>query len=137
MSLGADIESNLPFLRSQAESMMTSACIISRAGDKVFNEETGEYETPYTTIYEGKCRYKFGGTQASLVDAQSQKLVEQAITLSLPVSAAGSSDVRPDDVSELTANPFDPAMIGMKARIAGIHFQSHATARRFPVQVVT
>lgn len=121
--------------RSFTEALMTSACIIRRAGEKVLSETTGEYETTYSTVFEGPCKIKFGGTQATEVDAQSQLLTEQDATLSLPID--GSEDVTVDDVAEITVNPLDAGLVGKKVRVTGIHTQTAATARRFPVEVVT
>jgi hypothetical protein len=137
VTLGADIAANLPFLREQAESMMLSRCIIRRRGERVLSEVTGQYEVAFTTVYEGPCKFRVGGTQPSESDAQSQRLVEQASRLDLPVLAPGSADVQTNDVAELTVNPLDPALVGTLARIAVFHAQSFATARRFPVEVVT
>jgi hypothetical protein len=119
------------------ESLQTSACTITRKGDKVLNETTGEYEYEFATIYSGQCKIKFGATEAHTVDAQGQILTEQTAILSLPVDEPGSVDVTTDDVAELTVNPLDPALVGKTFRVTGLHTQTAATARRFPVEVVS
>lgn len=144
VSLGGDIEAELPFLRSEAESMMRSRCIIRRNGEKVFSEETGDYETTVTTLYTGSrdgveiggiCKIRFGGAQANEVDGQSQDLTEQVAVLSLPI--AGSSGLTVGDVAEIVSSPFDPDLVGKLFRILGHHTQTYATARRLPVEVVS
>lgn len=123
--------------RSFTEALMTSTCVITRAGESVLDEETGEYETSPVTIYEGACKIKFADTQARDFDAQSQILTEQTAILSLPIEASGSVDVTTDDVAELTVNPLDPALVGKRFRVSGLHSQTAATARRFPVEVTS
>lgn len=136
MSLGGDIAATLPFLRSQAESMMVSSCTITRAGTRsVLNEETLAYEAERIAVYSGPCRFKFGATQANVVDAQAQLVTEQGATLSLPVD--GSGGVTTDDVAEITSNPYDPALVGKSVRITGQHVQTFATARRFGIELLS
>lgn len=60
-------------------------------------------------------------------------VVKDESILSLPVDAPGSGDVTTGDMWECTANPLDPSMVGVKLRISGVHHQTTATARRFPV----
>jgi hypothetical protein len=121
--------------RRFTEALMTSTCVIRRAGERVLSETTGQYESSFTDVYTGPCKVKFGGTQADPVDAQSQRLVEQDAILSLPV--VGSGDVTVDDVAEIVTSPMDAELVGLRFRVTGIHAQSFATARRFPVEVVT
>lgn len=137
MSLGSDVAAALPGFRAEAESQMVSTCTITSDGVKVWDEETGGYVESGTTVYSGPCKLRFPPQGRSLreLDVQGQFLIEQEPLLSLPV--AGSELVSPGDVVTITANPFDPAMVGLKIRIAGVHTQTFATARRFPVEVVT
>jgi hypothetical protein len=121
--------------RRFTEALMTSKCVIRRNGEPVFSDETGDYESVSSTVYDGICKVKFGGTQASEVDGQSQDLTEQDAILSLPV--IGSAGLTVNDVAEITENPMDPDLVGELFRITGIHAQTYATARRFSVEVVT
>lgn len=137
MSLGSDVAAALPELRVQAESLMVSTCTITRGGGAgVWNEATGAYDATATTIYSGPCRLIFrSNSVVRETDAQGQFLLEQEPQLSLPV--VGSETVTVGDAVTITANPYDAAMVGLTLRIAGIHTQTQATARRFPVEVVT
>ena len=136
VSLDADVQAQLPFLRSQAEGRMTDRCDIGweRPGD-VLNEETGEYESAFEVIYSGPCRWRTGATAAGEIDAAGQLLTEQDETLSLPV--ATSTGVRKDMVVRMTASLTDPALAGIKARIKGPSVGSYMTARRFSVEVTS
>lgn len=117
------------------EALMTSACTVTRQGDKILNETTGEYEYEYITVYAGPCKIKFGATEPTEIDAQGQLLVEQGAILSLPVETSGA--VTTDDLAAITACTLDPSLIGKLFRVTGLHTQTAATARRFPVEVVS
>lgn len=122
--------------RHVARDLMQTTVIIRRGdGVPVRNPETGEYETGSTVVYEGPARLRFPNAQPREADAAGQRFVEQSPTVSLPI--ASSADVDVDDVGEVTANPLDPGIVGLRFRIAGVHAQTHSTARRFPVEVVT
>lgn len=116
---------------------MTSVCVI---GDEVtgtvLDETTGEYPVEIVTpSYEGVCKIRFNSTVTSDVDAQSQILVEQSAILSLPVDTSG--EVQVQQICRIVENPHDPALVGKKFRITGDHTQTLATARRFPVEMVS
>lgn len=119
--------------RRQAEALMESACVITRAGETTTDPVTGEDVPTSTTIYTGKCRLKFPNAQATQVEAAGQLLATQFPVLSLPVD--GSAGVLMDDVATVTS-PLDPD-VTVVARIAGLHSQTHATARRFPLEVLS
>ena len=137
MSLGEDITAALPGLRAAAESMMISEGIVRRATGQVVRDPDTLVETPeYAVVYEGKCRFKAASTQAGRSAIPGAVAVDQGATLSLPIGVVGAGDVRLDDLWECTANPLDPSKIGKKARIAGEHSQTFATAHRYPVEEV-
>ena len=116
---------------------MLSTCVIGdESSDPILNEETGEYEPVVgNPVYEGPCKIRFNSGVTSDVDAQQQLLVVQAAVLSLPIEGSEAVTVR--QVCRITANPFDPGMVGKTFRITGDHTQTLATARRFPVELVS
>lgn len=114
---------------------MLSTCTVNSAGEPVWDEATGDYVPSGTTVYEGPCKLRFPSTVLRESDVQSQFVVEQEPMLALPV--VGSELVSVGDVVTITANPFDAAMVGLKLRVAGVHTQTFATARRFPVELVS
>jgi len=117
--------------RTLAESMMESTVVIKRAGTP--SEDANGVLTPtYTTIYSGVCRLRMTEARSDEVAVAGQALAKQNPTLSIPVSATGSADVRVDDIATVTT-PLDSLIV--LGRIAGIHSQTHSTARRFPIEV--
>jgi hypothetical protein len=76
----------------------------------------------------------------SELEAAAQLLIGQAAILSFPVLT--STGIRVDDIVTFLASDdprddLDPALIGQTARIAGRHFDSNATARRLPIELVS
>jgi len=122
--------------RRKAESLMTDRCIVRRRvpGD-VLNEETGQYEPTFVTVFTGPCRIKSNSAAVSENNYEAQIVIEQQMSLSLPLE--GSAGVAPGDVAELTESAMDPDSVGKTFRIAGVSLATFATARRFPVEVTS
>lgn len=130
-----DVQAALPGLRAAAESLMVDSCVVGRkTSGGVLNEETGEYEPGFESVYEGPCKLKAAAVQAQDVDAQSQLLIIQQQTLSLPV--AGSEGVRPGMVARVTLRN-DPDVGVVEVRVVAPHQQTFSSARRFPVELVS
>lgn len=135
MTLGADIAANLPQLRVEAESMMQTVC---RVGVGTYGTDPVTLNPTYTfdqIIYVGKCRIRFTSSATNTVDVGGQDVAVQSLTLSLPI--AGTTTVRTGHLVEVTANPTDPGLVGTVFRISGMHRQTYATARRFPLEAVS
>jgi hypothetical protein len=119
--------------RKQAEALMVSEGVVKRADGTTSTDPVTLVETPnYTTIYTGKCKYKFPSTIPSVGNIPGAVVTDQRGELSFPVATSGA--IRTNDVWTCTANALDPALVGVSVRIAGVHSQSLATARRFPVE---
>ncbi|MFN4000871.1 DUF6093 family protein [Microcella sp.] len=123
--------------RRQAESLMESTCTITKVAADEIDPETGLRTQTTTTIYTGKCRLRLPSSWAADVDAAGQMLARQMPEISIPVEAAGSGDVRPDMSVTITANPLDTSVVGVTFRVRGIQFQTHSTARRLQVELMT
>ena len=127
--------------RRRHESIMDSTVRIRRKGERAFDEATGKYTNAWTTIYEGPARVRFREADPVERDSSGQRLAEQSPTVALPIAGhpditVGSSGaVRVDDIGEVIKNPDDVEVVGTDFRIAGVHSQTHSTARRFPVEV--
>lgn len=126
--------------RKMAEARMHSSCRVQRASGTPVKGPDGELHTPLVTIYEGKCRLRSNSTVTSDIDAAGQLLTGQASVLSFPVVA--SADIQVHDIATFIASPdpgddLDPALVGRRVEIRGLHFDSDATARRLPVRLVT
>lgn len=138
MSLAADIRNTLPVLRAEAEAMMVTQCRVERAtGERVMNPVTYEYEDEMLTVYEGKCRVRFPANRILTGQVPGMVVTKQDVIASLPVDAPGSGDVTTNDVWVCTKNDPDPAMVGKRLRIAGVHYATDATARRFPMEEIS
>lgn len=121
--------------RTFTEGLMTSAGVIRRSNGTTVTDPDTLIETPgYDTIYTGPCKLRIPTGTPSDRTTPGIVISEQEAILSLPITAGGSGDVTTGDIWECTANPMDPALIGRTMRIAGIHTQTYATARRFPVE---
>lgn len=118
--------------RVQAEALMESTCVIARNGVVTTDPATGVDSPATSTIYTGVCRLRFPDARANDVAAADQALGVQVPILSIPVEATGSGLVRVDDVATVSIDG-----VTVVARIAGIHTQTHQTARRFPVEVTS
>lgn len=122
--------------RQLAESQMTSAGIVYRANGGFTTDPVTLEETPtYDTIYTGACRLRFTANTPRTGEVPGVVVTDQSATLSFPV--LGSEGITTGDIWQCTANPLDPALVGRRLRIAGIHSMTHATARRFPVEETT
>lgn len=121
--------------RDLAESLMQSTVQIRRKTGTTRDEDTGQLVPTWVVVYEGPGRVRFGNSQPRDLDASGQRVVEQSPVVSLPIST--SAGVHVDDEGEVLSNPADPGIVGLRFRIAGLHAQTHASARRFPVEVFT
>ena len=116
---------------------MESTCTITKVATGTIDPATGLREQTVTTVYEGKCRLRLPTGTAVDVDAAGQILARQTPEISIPVEAAGSGDVRPDMIATITASPLDTSAVGQQYRVRGIQFQTHSTARRLQVELMT
>lgn len=134
--LQSSIEWALPELRAEAEARMTSSCVITTPGAPAWDDSTGTYEpgTP-TTIYSGKCRLRWPNPAPQDGNSgQTSWAVDRIATLSIPIDAPPVPD---GAVATMTANPHDPSVVGMELTVLTPQGQSHGTARRLPVQIIT
>lgn len=121
--------------RALAASLMESTCEITRAGEPVVDPDTGILTPSTTVIYTGQCRLRFPYVRPQQLLADGQQLAKDRGILWLPVD--GSADVRADDVATLTVNPLDPGQVGLRLRIEAQFVETHATSRRFPIEVIS
>ena len=112
---------------------MTTLGIIQRDTGATTTDPITYEETPVlATVYTGKCKVKFPDMQPAEVSVPGMVVVEQDAILSLPIE--GSGGVPADAIWTCTENVLDPSLVGVKLRVAGVHHQTSATARRFPVR---
>lgn len=123
--------------RKQAEALMESTCEITRVTGTTVDPATGLEVPTVATIYSGKCRLRFPYVRPQDIIADGQLLTKERGILWVPVDADGSADVRTADVATMTASPLDVGSVGLQFRIGGPFSQTHATSRRFPVEVTS
>jgi hypothetical protein len=122
--------------RAFAESVMTETVTIgTEAEGDTLDPSTGQYLLEMAAVYEGRARYKAGGTAASQIDAVSQLLTEQDAQLSLPIET--SLAVAKGMTVVVTASESDPGLVGLRVRIKAPSVGSYRTARRFAVEQTT
>lgn len=88
-------------------------------------------------IYEGRCRIRSLVARVQTADFEGQLLGQQQLILSLPV--ATSVTVRTGDEGTLLEggdDPLDPDN-PVRFRIQGRAVQTQATARRFPIEMLS
>lgn len=122
--------------RREVEANMTTLGVVRRDTGATTQDPITLEEVPvFETIYTGKCSLRFPDMQPASVSIPGMILVEQDAVLSLPVTSSGG--VRVNDLWECTANGMDSSLVGVILRIAGVHHQTNATARRFPVKEIS
>lgn len=121
--------------RRFAEQQMIDSCVITRAvRSELLNESTGKYDSTPTVIYSGVCRYVKANLTPLIEDVQAQRLTVGSDVLHIPVDAAGSADVLPDDVADITIAALDSR--GVTARVQARADATFAVARRLPIEVI-
>lgn len=104
--------------RRRSESLMVDRVRIERRvtdeqGQPVFTPGPDRrLEEQWLLVYEGRCKVRAGGQQASSAEA-GEVLAEVSHTvLDLPVSEPDAGKVRAGDRATLTESRFDPANVG-------------------------
>ena len=130
MSLGLDVHAELPFMRQQAESLMTDTIRVVRAGVEVWDEGTGQYVPGSETVYEGKGRLRDTNSRGRRVDDAAADTTIMSLMLSLPVGTPAGIG----DVAVVVACPTNPALEGSQYRVMEPVDSSYASAARFIVE---
>ena len=134
MTFAADIIGVLPFLRTQAESLMIDTCTVSRPGDPVTDPATGNVTPGSTLVYTGQCKVQQTISQASNPNAGGHSFTVQDSRVDFPVTAG---PLLVDDVVTITASVMDPQLVGREMRVVELFHKSFATAQRTRVEEVT
>lgn len=142
MDAGFRAQVDLALKQSQelAESIMADTCTITRpgVGTPTFNTTTGQYTYPArVTVYTGKCRTQVTSliANSSSPQAGERQVNLQGSEFHLPV--VGSESVAVNDVIEITAAPYDPALVGRKFTVIARHEKTYLTARRLRIEEAT
>lgn len=117
--------------RRMAESRMTDGCVVSRSGDRVWDDDAGEWTFPLVTVFSGPCRVKHPSTGARDVEAGSQLLVVGQLELHVPV---GTPVFAADDVVVITASATRADQVGREFTVVSPFDGSQTTALRYRVE---
>ena len=129
MNIADEISAALPDLKAHAESLMTSTARIARAGESVWDEESGEYVDGDAVVYEGRCKVQTFQAFEAEPEAGGAQRVVQRYYLHVPVSAGV---FLPGDRAEITASA-NPNLIGNVYVVAAAHEKDWQTAQRLLV----
>lgn len=133
MTFAADVIGVLPFLRTQAESLMLDSCTVQRPGEPTTDPDTGAVTPSLSAVYTGPCKVQQTIAQSSNPTAGGHQFTIQDSRVDFPV-AAGPLMV--DDVVTVTASVLDPQLVGTVFRIVELFHKSMATAQRTRVETV-
>lgn len=135
-----DMTAEIAELRTEAESMMTDQCVITRTnqptGTPVMDPATGLYpDIEPTEIYIGPCSLRVPGMlSAGRMKTSAGDIASLLIAvLSIPV---GSPSMKVQDVVLFTDSQFDPSLVGTVYRVSGLWLSSHVTKQRATVEAV-
>lgn len=128
-------DTDLALARVEAEALLTDTCKITRKGERVFNPQTGRYDIPTVTVWEGRCAIRSRTHDVREALAAGLDVDESTLILKLPVR--GTEGVQSNDTVTVTASAHDAALVGGVFRVKAQRRLSHATLRRIPIEEVT
>lgn len=116
--------------RREALVLMRDTCTVERkSGDPVLNEETGQYEQAYATVYSGRCRIK--PRSSSETEWGEREVTLGQYVAVLPWDAA--PEIQREDRLTVTASD-DAWLVGRPLEVIGISLAGTSTARRLLVE---
>lgn len=137
MSIQHDVTGILPYLRQEAESMMTSTATVSRAtGATTTNTTTLEEELVFATVLTGvKCKIKTSGANPADAGIPGQVAASTIPEWHCPISTVGIKTGDQVTITAVDSLVGDPETVGKKYRIEGPFLRDNATARRFRIEL--
>lgn len=122
--------------RAAAERLMTDTWTVTRVtGVSDPDETTGVVTDTTSTIYTGPAKLASFESYEQTPEAVGNEATVMRPHFHVPLNAT-TGLIRVDDIATCTASVSDAALVGRKVRISGDPIKSHATARRFPVELV-
>lgn len=119
--------------RTAAESLMVDACTIVRMGTPQLDENTGQFVTPESPVYSGKCKVQSKDASTATPEAGEASFTVVSRQVHIPANAA---DVLDGDVVTITASLLNVFTVGKRYRVEGFTPDSFDTAFRLPVKEV-
>ncbi len=130
--MGNSVFEALSLGRRAAESRMLDSVSVSRAGERTWDEDNGDWVTTPVSVYVGKARIRHATTAGDAVDAGSQLLVVGRLEVHVPV---GTTDFEPGDEITVTACPTRPEQVGRVFRVVAPFDGSQTVALKYRVEV--
>lgn len=125
MFLGAFAAAAVPLLRQVDESLMVTPCTITRPGEPVLDEDTGDFDTDGAVVFTGLCQVVARDTQVRPDEAGSARQITQLYEVKVPVSAGPFMD------GDVVSVP------DRKLLVQGLDLQSWQTSQHLPaIEVV-
>jgi hypothetical protein len=119
--------------REAAESLMLDTCTITRLGEPVFSEATGQFTSTSTEVYAGKCKVQSKDSATAKPEVGEHTFTVVSRQVHIPANAA---DVRDGDVVTITASRLNAFTVGKQYRVSGFTPDTFDTAFRLPVKEV-
>lgn len=121
--------------RGQAVALaaMRDTCVVTRrVGRLATDPVTGATSATTDTVYDGRCRIR--NTDAMGVDESMAGVVLRVVPRQIVFPA--DLLLKPGDVCEITASE-NPAMVGVKVKLAEVTARTFTTAQRWNVKEIT
>lgn len=117
--------------RSVAEGRMTETVIVTRGGEKSWDETAGKWVESRWTVYSGRARVKQSSHAGKKSDSGSQLTVVSQPEVHLPVTV----DAEPGDLIEVTASTVSELLVGRVFTVMSPFDGGQVTAGRYRVEV--
>ena len=117
--------------RQRAVERMDATCLITRPGEKAWDEESGTSRPVLVIVYEGMCQLVGSSTGGRQVNAADQLLVLTSPSLRLPMDAVG---VAVSDHVTITACVSRPSAAGEKYTVREPADGTQVTALRYRLE---
>lgn len=123
--------------RAAAEALQVDACTITRVAGQTTDLQTAAVTPTTVTVYSGKCRIQghsgHSPSTARPVTVGGAYTFQSPFELQIPMSVVG---VQINDVVTVTASVLDPDLPGRKYWVKELAAKTHATSRRFGIELV-
>ena len=119
----------LSLARKAAESRMLDAIKVTREGERVWDEDNGQWIGGTVTVYEGRARVSKPGSAAD-AETGSQLVVVSQLEVHVPVDVV----LQAGDEIEVTACPTRAEQVGRVFVVAGPFDGSQVSAARYRVE---
>lgn len=118
--------------RSVARAGMTDKCLVTRSGEKAWDESSGSYVEQTVTVWDDICQLKAPTVSGKQAESGSQLVVVSQVVVHLPVEADG---VMPGDDVFIVSSLERPDLAGRLFKIGAPFDGSQVTALRYRIEV--